>query len=391
MWLALAVFIEGQKNESKRPSMSVSSSGSGLFTKSAGSFGTLPLLPMHSNWRDSSHPSPHPDSMPVSSTGDMKLDEDRRIPRSAVVDSIREATQHMEPALAASVQSAALSQMQPDERGLLSQEDVARVWSMTVLPGLERAPCRGPSGELMTRRLTERLQRLLGSQLSQLMLQQLPLVQRELRLTTDPTGGGLLPADLVRPFVSALASAVLPAAIGELGDALLALPGLDCDTGGAGGVVGSSGAGGVDGIGRADGAGARPSQADALGAAEALMRRMLEGALHGHHAALALAEERAAGDTSGVFGAAQTEQPSAQQLSALGASSPGASSPGASSLGASSLGASSGVVAGVALGAPLSPTAREVMRAREVRGEVSEVRAAHDVLDGMVAAARSPL
>ena len=41
------------------------------------------------------------------------------------------------------------------------------------------------------------------------------------------------------------------------------------------------------------------SQADALGAAEGLVRRMLEGALHGHHYALALAEaDSAEGDAA---------------------------------------------------------------------------------------------
>ena len=50
-----------------------------------------------------------------------------RIHKAAVVDSLRVATRLLDPAMAKSVQSAALSLLQPDTRGMVSREDVARV------------------------------------------------------------------------------------------------------------------------------------------------------------------------------------------------------------------------------------------------------------------------
>ena len=84
-----------------------------------------------------------------------------RISKAAVVDSLREATRPLEPQMAASVQSAALSQLQADAEGFCTREEVARVWLTNVLPALERAPPRTATGGLGTRRLTERLHRMI--------------------------------------------------------------------------------------------------------------------------------------------------------------------------------------------------------------------------------------
>ena len=81
-----------------------------------------------------------------------------RISKSAVVDSLREATKTLEPQLAASVQSTALSQLQADAQGSCTREEVARVWLTNVLPALERVPLRNATGGLGTRKLTQVLQ-----------------------------------------------------------------------------------------------------------------------------------------------------------------------------------------------------------------------------------------
>ena len=91
-----------------------------------------------------------------------------RISRAAVVDSLRDATKTLDAAMAASVQSAALSQLQAgDAQGNVSREEVARVWLTNVLPALERAPARDASGSLSTRSLTEKLHRMTHGRLSQ--------------------------------------------------------------------------------------------------------------------------------------------------------------------------------------------------------------------------------
>ena len=244
-----------------------------------------------------------------------------RISKAAVIESLRVATASLDQAMAASVQSAALSALptEGDKGGeTCSREEVARVWLTNVLPALERAPLRTMSGGLGTRRFTDRVQRVLHTKLSQAMLDELPAAQEALGLSADATGGGALPLPLVQPFVAHLASAALRSAVDHLGDGLLALPGLEGlhprTTGGDAAAFG----GGLDGIGgegplepdgalsaalaalhsptgggtasafsaSADGA-PFVSQADALGAAEGLVRRMLEGALHAHHHALA--------------------------------------------------------------------------------------------------------
>ena len=312
---------------------------SGLFTKSSaggGQFGSaVPPLPLQTGWRcsqglglSSSEPPAaatfHPSEGDVAAVATAASNE--RIKRSAVVDSLRVATRPLDPAMAASVQSAALSQLQPDVRGCVAREEVARVWLMTVLPALERAPLRGPSGELITRRLTERLQRLLGSRLSQVMLDELPNAQEALGLSADAAGGGALPEGLVQPLVATLATAALRATVRELGDSVLALPGLESNAGGA------------------------PSQADAVGAAEALVRRMLEGALHGHHAALAQAAAAEEGKTAGGYVAGAHDD------------------------------ADGGGGLGGSRGGPASPTARELLRVREAQAALTELRSEHAAL-----------
>ncbi len=318
-----------------RPSASCTS----LFSKSSagGQFGSVvPPLPLQAGWRCSqslgasaggSELAFHPSEVEVATVATAASNE--RITRTAVVDSLRVATRPLDPAMAASVQSAALSQLQPDARGMVAPQEVARVWLMTVLPALERAPLRAPSGEPVTRRLTERLHRLLGTRLSQVMLDELPRAQEALGLSADAAGGGALPSGLVHPFVATLVTAALSATVRELGDSLLALPGIES----AAGALRQGGAG--------TGAGGGPSQADAVGAAEALVRRMLEGALHGHHAALAQAayaeEAAAAGGESGAQDAAGS--------------------------------GTSGV-----------PSARELLRVREVQAALVELRSEHAAL-----------
>ena len=311
-----------------------------LFTKSSsagGQFGSaVPPLPLQAGWRCSQGLGACEPALPVNgpfhpSEGDVATvataASNQRIKRSAVVDSLRVATRPLDPAMAASVQSTALSQLQPDVRGTVAREEVARVWLMTVLPALERAPLRGPSGEIVTRRLTERLQRLMGSRLSQVMLDELAYAQQELGLSANAAGGGELPSALVQPFVAMLATAALSAAVRELGDSLLALPGLEgAATAGRQGSQENTGG---------------PSQADAVGAAEALVRRMLEGALHGHHAALAQAA--AAEETNG-------EDDLLDAAGGGGGGGGGGAPPG-------------------------SPSAREVLRVREAQATLVEVRA----------------
>ena len=312
-----------------------------LFTKSSsagGQFGSaVPPLPLQAGWRCSQGLGASEPALPVNgpfhpSEGDVATvataASNQRIKRSAVVDSLRVATRPLDPAMAASVQSAALSQLQPDVRGTVAREEVARVWLMTVLPALERAPLRGPSGEIVTRRLTERLQRLMGSRLSQVMLDELAHAQEELGLSANAAGGGELPSALVQPFVAMLATAALSAAVRELGDSLLALPGLE----------GAATAGRQGSLEKTGG----PSQADAVGAAEALVRRMLEGALHGHHAALAQAA------------AAEEANGEDDLLDVGGGGGDGGGGGGAP---------------------PGSPSAREVLRVREAQAALIEVRA----------------
>jgi hypothetical protein len=241
-----------------------------------------------------------------------------RISKAAVIDSLREATRTIDQGMAASVQSAALSQLQADAQGYCSREEVARVWLTNVLPALERAPLRSATGGLSTRLLTERLQRMLHGRLSQVMLDELPEAQEQLGLPADASDGRPLPPSLVQPLVASLTAAALRATVHELGEAMLALPGLeamDQVAGGAGGGVGGStqgplwregdvtgglyadaaapansppatAAASAAGGGMGDGGGI--STSDAVGAAEGLVRLMLEGALHGHHFALAL-------------------------------------------------------------------------------------------------------
>lgn len=232
-----------------------------------------------------------------------------RISRAAVVDSLRDATKTLDAAMAASVQSAALSQLQAgDAKGNVSREEVARVWLTNVLPALERAPARDASGSLATRKLTERLHRMMHGRLSQVMLDELPAAQDALGLAIDPVGGGELPTDLVQPLVATLTAAALRATVHELGDALLSLPGLeglaqpaiadDADAAPHSPTSHPTSPNGISAFGVSSlslgggGGGSKSSvsQAEALGAAEGLVRRMLEGALHGHHSALALAE-----------------------------------------------------------------------------------------------------
>lgn len=127
-----------------------------------------------------------------------------KITKAAVVESLREATRMLEPAMAANVQSAALSQCQPDAAGYCNREEVARVWLTNVLPALERAPLRTASGSLGTRRLTERLHKLLHGRLSQVMLDELPAAQHALGIAADSVGGGALRAEDVQPLVAHL-------------------------------------------------------------------------------------------------------------------------------------------------------------------------------------------
>ena len=49
----------------------------------------------------------------------------------------------LDEAFAKSVQSAALSLLQPDDEGKVAKEDVARVWLTNVLPALERVGAGG--------------------------------------------------------------------------------------------------------------------------------------------------------------------------------------------------------------------------------------------------------
>lgn len=219
-----------------------------------------------------------------------------RISKSAVVDSLREATKTLEPQLAASVQSTALSQLQADAQGSCTREEVARVWLTNVLPALERVPLRNATGGLGTRKLTQVLQHMTHGRLSQVMLDELPAAQDALGLSIDGTGGGELPNELVQPLVATLTAAALRATVHELGDSLLSLPGLEklgAFNGGGDNEAGEAGDGGGGSGGGEDGNAASwsgsVSQADAVAAAEGLVRRMLEGALHGHHFALALA------------------------------------------------------------------------------------------------------
>ena len=150
-----------------------------------------------------------------------------RISKSAVVDSLREATKTLEPQLAASVQSTALSQLQADAQGSCTREEVARVWLTNVLPALERVPLRNATGGLGTRKLTQVLQHMTHGRLSQVMLDELPAAQDALGLSIDGTGGGELPNELVQPLVATLTAAALRATVHELGDSLLSLPGLE--------------------------------------------------------------------------------------------------------------------------------------------------------------------
>jgi hypothetical protein len=144
-------------------------------------------------------------------------------------------------------------------------------------------------------------------------------------LSANAAGGGELPSALVQPFIAMLATAALSAAVRELGDSLLALPGLEgAATAGRQGSLETPGG---------------PSQADAVGAAEALVRRMLEGALHGHHAALAQAA--AAEEANGEDGFLD-------------------------------VGGGGGGGGGAPAG---SPSAREVLRVREAQAALIEVRA----------------
>ena len=254
-----------------------------------------------------------------------------RISKAAVVDSLREATRPLETAMAASVQSAALSQLQADAQGYCTREEVARVWLTNVLPALERAPLRTATGGLGTRKLTERLHRMIHGRLSTVMLDELPSAQQSLGLPSDATGGGELPPDLVEPLVATLTAAALRATVHELGDALLSLPGLEgLDLGAAAGegpLEYGDGGGGGGGGGRSplrsqvsffeEGSSSGVSQADAVGAAEGLVRRMLEGALHGHHFALALAmsSDEAAGESgSDAYQPSSPNQPTAKDL-----------------------------------------------------------------------------
>ena len=242
-----------------------------------------------------------------------------RISHTAVVDSLRDATKTLDQAMAASVQSAALSQLQTaDVHGNVSREEVARVWLTNVLPALERLPTRDTSGDLATRRLTEKLQRLLHVRLSQMMLEELPAAQDALGLSIDPAGGGELPPDLVQPFVASLTAAALRATVTELGDVLLALPGLERLIRPPEGYLSPppkehrmdayASAASSPTSAPASPAGRSVTQAEAVGAAEGLVRRMLEGALHGHHAAVALAEADgevgASAEGGGAWGAA---------------------------------------------------------------------------------------
>lgn len=90
-----------------------------------------------------------------------------RVHKAAVVASLRDATRQLDPGMAVSVQSVALSLLQPDSKGTVSKEEVASVWLTNVLPALERAPARlGTDGPLVTQPLTDRLQKLLGGRLS---------------------------------------------------------------------------------------------------------------------------------------------------------------------------------------------------------------------------------
>ena len=101
-----------------------------------------------------------------------------RISRAAVVDSLREATRMLDQAMQASVQSAALSQLQAaDAQGNVSRDEVARVWLTNVLPAIERAPVRNANGELGAKKLIERLHRMAHGRLSQVMLDELPAAQ----------------------------------------------------------------------------------------------------------------------------------------------------------------------------------------------------------------------
>ena len=238
-----------------------------------------------------------------------------RISRAAVVDSLREATRMLDQAMQASVQSAALSQLQAaDAQGNVSRDEVARVWLTNVLPAIERAPVRNANGELGAKKLIERLHRMAHGRLSQVMLDELPAAQDAMGLPIDATGGGELPSNLVQPLVATLVSAALRATVHELGDALLALPGLEAmQAGGGGGGPGNPSKPSAYNDDDTETVyspnsrytasqpgsplaselknGGPISQADALGAAEGLVRRMLDGALHGHHFALALAED----------------------------------------------------------------------------------------------------
>ena len=91
-----------------------------------------------------------------------------RISRAAVVDSLREATKSLEPAMADSVLSAALSQLtNADPQGKVSREEVASIWLTNVLPALERVPPRSANGQLTSHSLTERLLRMLNGGVSQ--------------------------------------------------------------------------------------------------------------------------------------------------------------------------------------------------------------------------------
>ena len=266
-----------------------------------------------------------------------------RIHKAAVVDSLRVATRLLDPAMAKSVQSAALSLLQPDTRGMVSREDVARVWLTNVLPALERAPTRTSSGELHTRKLTERLQRLLGGRISQVLLDELPNAQQSLGLMGQP-GGGPLPPALVQPLIATLTAAALRATVRELGDALLSLPGLGNDSAGL-----PTGGDDADDFGSAMGV----SQADAVGASEAFVRRMLEGALHAHHAALATNDAAAANSQAAA---------ALDELEEAAVGTP-----------------SAGVSAGGSAGSP-ALSARETLKQREYMAELAKLRDEHSEL-----------
>ena len=283
-----------------------------------------------------------------------------RISKAAVVESLREATKSLEPQMAASVQSAALSQLQADVQGNCTREEVARVWLTNVLPALERAPLRTATGGLGTRTLTERLQRMTHGRLSQVMLDELPAAQDALGLALDPTGGGALPKDLVQPLVATLTAAALRATVHELGDALLSLPGLEglaaVSADDLEGPLGREG--GDEYEADLDELTGSVSQADAVGAAEGLVRRMLEGALHGHHFALALAMS---GDDDDAVGGG-TDGRHFGTSSAFGASD--------RSFGTgSAAGGGGGGVDGVD-GDGAMPTAKDMLKLREVQAAV---------------------